>query len=556
MVTRALALLLFIALVCAYEDAPFVVTPLGSVVGYYKTSYKGRRYEVYEGIPYAEPPVNQSRFEEAVPFSTPWGQLDARKAKSPCAQYVDVPADENGQTVTEGRVNGEDDCLYLNINVPVVARYRPRGMPVVFFIHGGSFQYGSGSSFAENNIYMMDRDVVFVSINYRLGVQGFLSTEDEVLPGNLGLKDQSLALQWTADNIGHFGGDPRKITLVGFSAGGSSVQYHYLSPRSRGLFHSGVAISGAVFNPWGFTTHAAEKARKLGAIFNCPTHDSRPMVDCLKKVPAQDLAAATKHFQYWQYMPEAPFAPVVETSGPRPFIDKSPEDVAEAGELYDVPIVFSIVSEEGCDPGSAYAPHDNLLKQLNDNWTEIAPHLLEYNYTLPEEVHERVALAARRKYFGDGGIDNNSTRILIRLLTDEQYSIGIEKSLRVQAEESTSPVYFYYYSYRGSSSRSEHLSHTKNNYGVCHCDDVLMVVDNSQPGNKTKEELAMIDLLLDVWETVAKDGVPKLGVEWRPVNTSNPEIEYMHIRGPKDYGMSGSDNFGNKYFWNEFFDLF
>lgn len=127
--------------------------------------------------------------------------------------------------------------------------------------------------------------------------KGFLSTEDEILPGNLGLKDQSLALKWTAKNIGYFGGDSSKITLVGFSAGSSSVQYHYLSPLSRGLFHSGIAISGTVFNPWRFSIHSAEKAKKLGSIFGCPTNDSRVMVDCLKKIPSQELAGATKEFQ-------------------------------------------------------------------------------------------------------------------------------------------------------------------------------------------------------------------------------------------------------------------
>lgn len=126
---------------------------------------------------------------------------------------------------------------------------------------------------------------------------GFLSTEDEILAGNLGLKDQSLALRWTSENIAYFGGDPNRIILVGYSAGSSSVQYHYLSPLSRGLFHGSIGLSGTVFNPWGFTLGAREKAEKLGAIFNCPTRDSRKLVDCLKEIPAQTLVAATKEFQ-------------------------------------------------------------------------------------------------------------------------------------------------------------------------------------------------------------------------------------------------------------------
>lgn len=126
---------------------------------------------------------------------------------------------------------------------------------------------------------------------------GFLSTEDKTLPGNLGLKDQVLALKWVSNNIEYFGGDPRKIILVGFSAGSSSIQYHYLMPQSRGLFHGSIAMSGTAFNPWGFTTNSREKALKLGAIFNCTTNESRVMIDCLRKVPVNELVAATKRFQ-------------------------------------------------------------------------------------------------------------------------------------------------------------------------------------------------------------------------------------------------------------------
>ena len=126
---------------------------------------------------------------------------------------------------------------------------------------------------------------------------GFLSTEDEVLPGNLGLKDQSIALRWIHENIESFGGDCNKITLAGFSAGSSSVQYHYLSPWSKGLFHSGIMISGTSFNPWGFALQPAEKAKKLGSIFDCPTNSSRSLVNCLRKIPAHTLTGATKEFQ-------------------------------------------------------------------------------------------------------------------------------------------------------------------------------------------------------------------------------------------------------------------
>lgn len=104
---------------------------------------------------------------------------------------------------------------------------------VVVHIHGGAFMMGSPKLYAGPD-YIMDEDVIFVTMNYRLGILGFLSTADKVVPGNNGLKDQVLALEWIRDNIEAFGGNPESVTLTGLFSGGSSVHYHYLSPMSRG----------------------------------------------------------------------------------------------------------------------------------------------------------------------------------------------------------------------------------------------------------------------------------------------------------------------------------
>ena len=106
-----------------------------------------------------------------------------------------------------------------------------------------------------------------------------------------------MALRWVNRYIAYFGGDSKKITLTGFSAGSSSVQYHYLSPMSRGLFHGSLGLSGSAVNPFAFQTKPAEKAKKLGALFNCPTNDSTRMINCLRKVPVRQLINATAQFQ-------------------------------------------------------------------------------------------------------------------------------------------------------------------------------------------------------------------------------------------------------------------
>lgn len=215
---------------------------------------------------------------------------------------------------------GTEDCLYLNIYVPQVEGRNGDLLPVIFFIHGGSFQYASGNMFGDK--YLADRDVIFVTFNYRLGIlgrflaefffssdtvlfyptkinlshPGFLSTEDEVLPGNLGLKDQNLALIWISDSIGEFGGDNRRLVLAGFSAGSSSIQYHYLSPMSRGLFSGSIAMSGTALNPWAMAHDSRKNAIKLANMFDCPTDNSWLMIECLKKVPTKELVLAEKKF--------------------------------------------------------------------------------------------------------------------------------------------------------------------------------------------------------------------------------------------------------------------
>lgn len=125
---------------------------------------------------------------------------------------------------------GEEDCLHVNVYTPRVdpkARFN-----VIIFIHGGAFMFNHGTSYGPKII--MDRDIVYVTFNYRLGPLGFLSTEDEVVPGNNGIRDQILALKWVKDNIAYFGGNPESITITGMSAGGASVHMHYLSPLSKG----------------------------------------------------------------------------------------------------------------------------------------------------------------------------------------------------------------------------------------------------------------------------------------------------------------------------------
>ncbi|XP_052131107.1 esterase FE4-like [Frankliniella occidentalis] len=172
---------------------------------------------------------------------------------------------------------------------------RAAGLDVIVHIHGGAFMTGNGARTGLQ--YLMDYDVVVVTVDYRLGVLGYLSFEDEELPGNVGMLDQVQALRWVQENIVYFGGNKQSITLAGFSAGGASVLMHTLSPLSKGLFHKAVAMSGSPLNPWAQQPAAAAKAKRLAEMVGCTGADTAALVSCLQASSATVLVALQSQFQ-------------------------------------------------------------------------------------------------------------------------------------------------------------------------------------------------------------------------------------------------------------------
>lgn len=194
---------------------------------------------------------------------------------------------------SEEPIAGEEDCLYINVYTPSLNENSK--LDVIIFIHGGALMYFEPGFFGPK--FLLDRNVVYVNFNYRLGPLGFLSTEDKVLAGNYGLKDQVAALKWTKENIHHFGGNPDSITITGLSAGGSSVQIHYLSPLSKGLFNRGISQSGSALNSWILQENAREKAVRLAELLGCGTETSEHIATCLLQRSGRQIVNAVKEFQ-------------------------------------------------------------------------------------------------------------------------------------------------------------------------------------------------------------------------------------------------------------------
>ena len=135
-----------------------------------------------------------------------------------------------------------EDCLYLNVYVPVTSHSRP--LPVAVWLHGGAFMFGSGAACWFGPHFWMVHEIILVTINYRLGPLGFLTTDDKTAAGNQGLRDQVMVLNWVKANIGKFGGDPDKVTIFGEDSGAASVTLMAMSPLAKGLFHRAIALSG------------------------------------------------------------------------------------------------------------------------------------------------------------------------------------------------------------------------------------------------------------------------------------------------------------------------
>lgn len=246
---------------------PIVTLGLGGLRGFYDAGSHG-----FIGVPYAVPPLVELRWTPPVPVDAWEGVRDATTLASPCVQPIADYLDEGD---LESASMGDEDCLYLNVWTPA-DRAPDAALPVLVFLHGGGNVYGSTaeplsaalSIEAEGVLYDGARlaargDVVVVTVNYRLGVLGYLThafldaANDTGTSGNYGLMDQILALAWVQDHIAAFGGDPERVLLFGQSGGGRDVTLLATSPLTEGLF-AAVAIHSA---PLGAPTQADVRAR-------------------------------------------------------------------------------------------------------------------------------------------------------------------------------------------------------------------------------------------------------------------------------------------------------
>lgn len=252
----------------------------------------------YLGVPFGEPPVGDLRFKKPVP-KKPWkGVYNATSQPPLCPQ---MPVRINNFFLVEDSDPVSEDCLYLNVFVPT--KRNSSFLPVIVYLPGGGFSYGGISIGAMDTSELSARgNVITVTVGYRLGAFGFLYMGFEDAPGNMGLYDQLLALEWVKNNIRSFGGDPSRVTLMGESAGSISVGMQLISPKSKGLYKRAVMQSGSPFtaavvsdlDQGLFRSHLL--SRTLGCDGGEDKYDAETVLKCLKSKPFIDILNATESF--------------------------------------------------------------------------------------------------------------------------------------------------------------------------------------------------------------------------------------------------------------------
>uniref|UniRef100_A0A452QQI1 Carboxylic ester hydrolase n=1 Tax=Ursus americanus TaxID=9643 RepID=A0A452QQI1_URSAM len=313
---------------------PEVDTPLGRVRGR-QEGVKGtdRLVNVFLGIPFAQPPLGTGRFSAPRPAQSWEGVRDASTAPAMCLQ--DLQRTDNSRFVLNGKLRLfpiSEDCLILNIYSPAEATTGTR-RPVMVWIHGGSLMSGAATS-QDGSALAAYGDVVVVTVQYRLGFLGFLSTGDEHAPGNWGFLDVVAALHWVQGNISPFGGDPNSVTISGNSAGSCIVSALVLSPLAAGLFHRAIAQSGVIAMSLTPDSNPRVLAQSFADSLGCSSTSSAEMLQCLRQITNEEQILNKKLNTTASYTIDGTFFP------------KSPMELLKERHFNSVPFLVGVNNDE------------------------------------------------------------------------------------------------------------------------------------------------------------------------------------------------------------------
>ncbi|XP_049883816.1 esterase FE4-like isoform X2 [Pectinophora gossypiella] len=478
----------------------------GSLQGKECTTYNGRKYYSFEGIPYAKPPVAKLRFRDPQPAESWTGIRDATKPGNKCAQM-----DPYGKNA----LIGSEDCLYLNIYTPSLPQEKIENLPVIFFVHGGRFLVGYGDYYQPD--YFLQNDVILVTINYRLHILGFLCLHIPEAPGNAAFKDTIMALRWVKKNIKYFNGDENNVTAFGESAGAGLVTSYVTTKMADGLVNkiigqSGVCISDLLL----IEDDPVEKARHIASILGRDLKDEKSLYEFLVNAPIEELifAAGVAELSRPPHIISAYFLPNVEKKleGVEPFFEEYPIATLKQNRYLKIPMLFGLNSHEG----ALFLRRDSegKIQYLTDPAKFIPRYL-----SIPENSPRAVNFGKQLKqfYFKNKEINEETKEEYIDFISDSYFNRDIVMFAEYYSKYCDN-VYFYNFCYAGN--MNTRVMKQLGLKGASHGDIVQYQFYKKNKADLCDEkDKAIIKFICEAWCNFAKNGKPTWSdqkVEWQP----------------------------------------
>ncbi len=495
--------IIHILLVCTIQagaqlrgnEKPTVKTTNGILEGVDESGVR-----TFKGVPFAQPPIGDLRWKEPQPLKNWQGVRKADKF-GPRAMQRAVFSDMNF------RSNGvSEDCLYLNIWTP--AKSANDRLPVLVYFYGGGFIAGDGSEFRYDGESMARKGIVTITVNYRLTVFGFFAHPELTkesphhASGNYGLLDQAAALNWVQKNITAFGGDPKKITIAGESAGSFSVSAQMASPLSKNIIAGAIGESGSLLGKQ--STVSLSDAEQAGVQF--AKNLGAESLASLRAMPASQLLEATAKPGNSRFP--------VDVDGY--FLPQSPVKIFAAGEQAHVPLLAGWNSEEGnfrAIIGKDDPKEENYILAVKKMYSENADEILKvYSASNGESVEE----------------------VATDLASDRFIGFSTWKWSDMQSATGGKPVYRYKYARPRPAMRSDtgDISGSASN-GASHSAEIEYALGNL-PTNRVYDwqpaDYKVSEIMQSYFANFIKTGNPNgLGVpEWPAVKSGSP-AQLMHI---------------------------
>ncbi|KAL0113970.1 hypothetical protein PUN28_011347 [Cardiocondyla obscurior] len=500
----------------------------GGLIGTVVDGHYNIRYIAFRGIPYAKPPVGELRFKDPLPAEKWSGDRDATKYGNNAVQI----------NLLTREVIGDEDCLYLNVYTTKIEPSKK--CAVMVWIHGGGYFMGSGDAIWYGPDYLVAKNVVLVTLNYRLGPLGFLNLNDKVATGNQGLKDVIMALKWVKNNIAVFGGDPENVTIFGESAGGSITHCLALSPLAKGLFHKIIAQSGVIMNPWALSEWSKETntsfrlAKKLGKT----TSDPKIAYEFLKTIDAKKLVEVSQtplNTEEEKMSITLCFTPTLDYESSNPFFPKHLKEHISRG--IQLPFILGFTRNEGVFLIRSNFFGDRTkeeLEQVNADFKKTI--LSSVLSTLPEigiTVEELKTL-----YFGNKKVSEETLTNYADFFGDEFFVRGIIDTVQKQKSAGFhKSTYFYQFNYESKTSPMRAVLEV-GLPGVCHTEELgylylpeIVKEKLNLPPKPTSNDHKIINYLTQMWTDFAKTGNPTPATNlWQPLNgPENENYNYLNI---------------------------